>query len=101
MFNSGFSMLIPTNIKEHVDKLKFATVPSDYTLHICDTTTLLFEGIISMTEQIPMEGYKNSVVTIIQNKRLFSFSLLVGCLAAFVGDFTLLPKEPKEGEESS
>ena len=42
VFNSGLSILIPTTIKEHADMLNFATVPSDYTIHICDTTTLLF-----------------------------------------------------------
>ena len=42
VFNSGFSILIPLAIKEYSDMLNFAQTPSDYSLHVCDTVTVLF-----------------------------------------------------------
>jgi len=60
LFKNGFSSLLPTTPKEQLDINDFSTFYSDYFIHLCDTTTLLLEGVIPMTENIPFKGYQDT-----------------------------------------
>jgi len=57
MFNNGFSALLPVTIKDQLDINDFSTVYSDYFMNLCDKTTLLLEGVVPMTEDIPINGF--------------------------------------------
>ena len=57
MFNNGFSTLLPNTIKSQEEITDYSTVYTDYSMYLCDITTLFFEGVIPMTENIPMNGF--------------------------------------------
>jgi len=50
--------LLPTTIKEQKDAINFSTKYTDYFPLLCAQTKLLIEGVVPMTENIPIEGYK-------------------------------------------
>jgi len=45
-------------VKDQKDITDFSTTYSDYFINVCDSTYLLFEGLVPMTEKIPFKGYK-------------------------------------------
>ena len=61
MFQSGFSVLLPFTVKDHIDINEMSTLYSDYLYHICDFTAVFFKGVIPMTEKIAFDGYYDLV----------------------------------------
>jgi len=48
-------------IKDQKDSKHFSTSYSDNFIHLCDSTYILFDGLIPMTQKIPLEGYYQSL----------------------------------------
>jgi hypothetical protein len=61
IFESGWSVLLPMIVKEHIDTNNMSALYTDYFLHLCDSTTVLFNGVIPLTQQIPLQGYAVSL----------------------------------------
>lgn len=57
IFKNGLSMLLPFTIKDHLDIKNIKTIYSDLFPHLCDVTSILYEGVIPMTETIPKAGF--------------------------------------------
>jgi hypothetical protein len=80
-------MLLPFTIKDHRDINNMFAVPSDYFLHICDVTTLLYEGVIPATEKIPEDGLKYQMASISQDILLVHAGIAVSAGLLFLVTF--------------
>jgi hypothetical protein len=50
IFQSGWSVLLPMTVKEHMDTNNVSTVYTDYFFHLCDATAVLFNAVIPLTQ---------------------------------------------------
>lgn len=83
-------MLLPFTIKDHLDIKNIKTIYSDLFPHLCDVTSILYEGVIPMTETIPKAGFDEQMRNVYQIRPFlligiilnlgFLMILVIGCI---------------------